>query len=94
MNAFTELAIKRQHLIAKSTLQREQIELYIDDLRSPIKTLDTGISAWNFIKSHPILMLGSTFILYRLRFVFLTKWLAQLATIRQVSQLLKRIFSH
>ena len=90
--SLANLARKRLLLIQKSTQQREQLELYINNLRQPIETVDKGFSVLRFIKQHPLLMLGASISLQQVRTRFFSKWINQLITLTQVSQLLKRLF--
>jgi YqjK-like protein len=90
--ALARLARKRMLLIEKSTVLREQLELYIEDLRQPINTADKGLSIFRFIKLHPLLMLGGSITLHQFRTRFFSKWINQLITLSHVSQLLKRLF--
>ncbi len=90
--ALARLARRRSLLIEKSTLQREQLELYIDDLRPPINTIDKCLNVFRFIKLHPLLMLGATIAQHQLRTLFFRKWVNHLITFTHVSQLLKRLF--
>lgn len=89
----TNLAKKRLRLIEKSTLQREQLESLIDGLRQPLKTVDNSMSLIRFIKLHPLLMLGTTFVLNQMRVRFFGQWLARFKALSNVSRLLKRIFN-
>lgn len=92
MNKYmTHLAKQRQWLINQSSSQRDQLELYLDNLRQPLHSLDNGIKIWTFVSTHPVLMFATTFLLNRLRNRFITRWVNKLTIFKSVARVIRRI---
>jgi hypothetical protein len=87
----THLEKQRKWLINQSSLQRDELELYIDNLRQPLHSLDNGIKILSFVSTHSVLMFTTTFLLNRLRNRFIAKWLNKLTIIKSVVRVIRRI---
>jgi hypothetical protein len=85
------LARKRQRIIEKSTQQREQLELYISDVKQPLHVVEKAVSLVGFVRKHPVIMLSTTLVLHHIRVKVFQPWLYQLGVIQSISHLLKRI---
>ncbi|OYY48938.1 MAG: hypothetical protein B7X95_04160 [Methylophilaceae bacterium 17-44-8] len=86
------LVKRRLHLIQQSTMQREQLERHINDLRQPIQTIDNGFNIFKLFKLHPLLMFGLSLTMHQLRVRLFRKLVDKLMLLTHVSRLVKRLF--
>ncbi|MBW8072104.1 MAG: hypothetical protein GJU77_00195 [Ferrovum sp.] len=52
------LAKRRERLVAQATVQREVLAQSIRPWLMPLTLVDQGLSVLNFVKKHPVLMIG------------------------------------
>ena len=69
------LAERRQHLVLQAAEQRIELAQNIAPLQHSIAFAETGLAAVQYVKKHPILMLGSTTLFALLRATRLGSWL-------------------
>ncbi|WP_297450942.1 YqjK-like family protein [Ferrovum sp.] len=53
-----ELAKRRERLVAQATVQREILAQSIKPWLVPLTLVDQGLAVLNFVKKHPVLMIG------------------------------------
>ena len=65
LSKLNQLAAHRANLLILADLQRADLALQLVRLHNPISVIDKGITAFLFIKQHPLWILGSAFILFK-----------------------------
>ncbi len=75
-NKLTNLAKRRECLIAEAAAQRLMLVQQIEPLRAPLILADRGLSAVSYIKSHPAWVSGASIaLLAAVRPSHIGKWL-------------------
>lgn len=82
----SQLAKRRHKLILQAATQREALQQCIDPWRSPLTLADRGISAIRYVKSSPILMMGTMALLGILRPTRAGKWWRRSWVLLQVAR--------
>lgn len=67
LSKLNQLAAHRANLLILADLQRADLALQIKRLHTPLSIIDKGVTAFRFIKQHPLWMLGSAFMLVKSR---------------------------
>ncbi len=83
------LAERRQQLILQAAEQRIALTQNIAPLRKSIALADTGIAAVNYVKQHPILMVGGAALIALLRPTRLGKWLRRGFVVLEIARNLR-----
>jgi len=63
----TRLAERREHLVAQAAAQRTALAQNIEPWRAPLALADRGVAALRYIRRHPALLVGATFMIAALR---------------------------
>jgi hypothetical protein len=71
----TQLAKRRHALIVQAAAQREALQQCIDPWRAPLLLADRGLNAVRYVKSNPMLMMGTMTLISLLRPTRAGKWL-------------------
>jgi hypothetical protein len=71
----TQLAERRERLVAQAAAQRTTLAQSIDPWRAPLALADQGLAALRFIKRHPAWIVGGGILLAALRVNRVGKWL-------------------
>ncbi len=82
----SQLAKRRHKLIVQAATQREALQQCIDPWRTPLTLADRGLSAIRYVKSSPILMMGTMALLGILRPTRVGKWLHRSWLLLQVTR--------
>jgi hypothetical protein len=70
-----KLEQRRQQLLAQSARQRALIVQHIEPWRTPLALADRGLSVVNYVKQHPVFMVGALSLLGLMRLTRAGKWL-------------------
>ncbi len=88
-----KLAQKREQLITESAQQREQLAQVVAAWRAPLALADTGLAAFSFIKTHPILMVSVSALVFKvLRPGRIGKWFQRGLVAWQLARKLRNSF--
>lgn len=72
------LAARREQLLRDSDLQREQLSIAVNGLRSPLALVEQGVSLILFFKRHPLLVASSSALMLKvIRPSRLGKWFSR-----------------
>jgi len=71
----TQLARRREHLVAQAAAQRMALAQNIEPWRTPLALADQGLAALRFVRSHPVWIIGGGVLLTALRPGHVWKWL-------------------
>jgi hypothetical protein len=71
----TQLAERRERLVAQAAAQRMALAQNIEPWRIPLARIDQGLAAMRVIKRHPAWIVGSVVLFAVLRPVRVVKWL-------------------
>jgi len=82
----SQLAKRRHKLIVQASAQREALQQCIEPWRAPLTLADRGLSAIRYVKSSPMLMLGTMTLLGILRPTRVGKWLHRSWLLLQVTR--------
>jgi hypothetical protein len=82
----SQLANRRHKLIAQAASQRETLQQCIAPWRAPLTLADRGLSAIRYVKSSPMLMMGTMALLGILRPTRAGKWLHRSWVLLQVAR--------
>lgn len=82
----SQLAKRRHKLIVQAATQREALQKCIDPWRAPLSLADRGLSAIRYVKSSPMLMMGTMTLLGLLRPTRAVKWLHRSWGLLQVAR--------
>ena len=71
----TQLAERRQQLVALSAAQRTTLSYTLEPWRARLSLVDRGVAVLCYVKRHPILMVGGSLLLAALRRRRVGRWL-------------------
>lgn len=71
----TQLAERRQQLVAQADAQRAILTDTLEPWRARLARVDRGVAVLRYVSSHPILMVGASLLLAALRPRRVGKWL-------------------
>ena len=82
----SQLAKRRHQLIMKAATQRKALQQCINPWRGPLTLADQGLSAVRYVKSNPMLMIGTMTLLGLLRPTLAGKWMHRGWVLLQVAR--------
>jgi hypothetical protein len=69
-----ELAARRELLVARSSLQRLQVQFQLRELRRPFSFLEQGAAVVRYVRGHPAIFFGAALAIGLLRPRRALKW--------------------
>lgn len=87
------LAERRQQLVALAAAQRVVLAQDIEPWRARLGLVDRGVAAFQYVRRHPVLMLGGAFLFATFRTRRAGKWLQRAWLVWQIGRRLRGSFT-
>ncbi len=86
----TQLAERRQQLVAQSDAQRAILADTLEPWRTRLAQVDRGVAVLRYVRRHPVLMVGASLLLAALRPKRVGRWLQHGLMVWQLGRRLRR----
>ena len=86
----TQLAKRRQQLVAQADAQRATLVDTLEPWRARLARVDRGVAVLRYVRSHPILMVGASLLVAALRRRRIGRWLQHGLMVWQLGRRLRR----
>jgi hypothetical protein len=85
-NKLSQLAARRQQLVALSAAQRATLAYDLEPWRARLALVDRGVAGIRYVRRHPVLMLGGALVFAALRLRQTGKWLQRGLLVWQIGR--------
>lgn len=86
----TQLAKRRQQLVAQAAAQRTTLAYTLEPWRARLSLVDRGVAVLSYVRRHPILMVGASLLFAALRRRRVGRWLQHGLIAWQLGRRLRR----
>jgi len=86
----TQLAKRRQQLVAQAAAQRTTLAYTLEPWRARLSLVDRGVAVLSYVRRHPVLMVGASLLVAALRRRRIGRWLQHGLMVWQLGRRLRR----